>query len=129
MNPSILEQGNSGTFNGSILFPEILAKLSAEGVESYSSNLIRGMTTYYGSDLSHLSIPWPKGHQHPVASEFSPSAVTAAIRASQAREILYPTFLYRIAVAGVASYSVYLKGRKAIYFSRHGECITEPFPS
>jgi hypothetical protein len=31
--------------------------------------------------------------------------------------------------AGTASYSVYLNGRKAIYFGRNGDFHVEPFPS
>jgi uncharacterized protein YbcV (DUF1398 family) len=53
----------------------------------------------------------------------------AAITAIQRRVIAYPEFLRLIMAAGTASYSVFLNGRKVIYFSRNGEFHVEPFPS
>ncbi len=128
MTPSILDQCTAGAFDGSVPFPETIARAIADGVEWYSANLIFGMKTYYGADLSHHQTRWPDWTTPPIANEFSGVGVSAAIRASQARQIDYPTFLRRIADAGVVYYTVHMTGRKAIYFGRHGESFTEPFP-
>ena len=39
-----------------------------------------------------------------------------------------PEFLRQIMAAGVACYSVFLKGRKVVYTGRDGDALTEPFP-
>lgn len=128
MTPHILEQCTAGAFDGSVPFPETVARITADGVEWYSANLIFGMKTYYGADLTHHQIPWPAWQTPEIADGFSAEAVSAAIRVSQARQITYPEFLVRIAAAGVVYYTVHLQGRKAIYFGRHGDSFTEPFP-
>lgn len=128
MTPNILDQCTTGAFDGSVPFPETIRRILEVGVEWYSANLIFGMKTYYGSDLSHHQTPWPNWTQPQIADEFSGESVSAAIRASQAKQITYPEFLKRIAEAGVVYYTVHLKGRKAIYFGRHGDSFVEPFP-
>jgi uncharacterized protein YbcV (DUF1398 family) len=127
MTPSVLDRCTADSFSGTS-FPDTLATLTREGVEWYSANLIIGMKTYYGGDLSRHSTPWPNWETPSIADQFSPDKVSAAIRASQAREIDYRTFLERIAEAGVTYYTVHLSGRKAIYFGRHGDFFGEPFP-
>lgn len=129
MTPQILDQCTAGAFDGSFPFPETIRQISEDGVEWYSANLIFGMKTYYGSDLSHHQTPWPGYSVPPIADNFCAESVSAAIRASQASEIDYRKFLERIAAAGAAYYTVHLKGRKAIYFGRHGDSFVEPFPN
>lgn len=128
MTPTILNICTSGAFDGSVPFPEAIRRITSDGVEWYSANLILGMKTYYGADLSHYQSPWPNWPTPWIADAFSPDGISAAIRASQARQIDYRTFLQHIAEAGVVYYTVHLKGRKAIYFGRHGESLAEPFP-
>jgi len=129
MTPHILDQCTAGAFDGSVPFPETLRRIIADGVEWYSANLIFGMKTYYGADLSHYQTPWPNWAQPRIADEFNAESVSGAIRASQAKEITYQEFLKRIAHAGVVYYTVHLQGRKAIYFGRHGDSFIEPFPA
>ena len=128
MTPRLLDQCTAGAFDNTVSFPETVAKMAADGVEWYSANLILGMKTHYGADLSHHPTRWPGWTTPAIASSFSAEKVLAAIRASQAREIAYPEFLRRIAEAGVVYYTVHLKGRKAIYFGRDGDFYIEPFP-
>jgi uncharacterized protein YbcV (DUF1398 family) len=54
--------------------------------------------------------------------------VSRAIRAIQRGEIGYDTFLRQIMQAGCASYCVFIKGRKVVYFGRDGDCHIESFP-
>jgi hypothetical protein len=129
MTSTLLTQCTAGAFDGTVPFPETIRRITADGVEWYSANLIFGITTYYGADLSHSQSPWPAWTQPQIADTFSAESVSAAIRASQARQIDYRTFLQRVADAGVVYYTVHLQGRKAIYFGRHGDSFTEPFPA
>jgi len=129
MTSTLLDQCTAGAFDGTVPFPETIRRITADGVEWYSANLVFGMKTYYGSDLSHHQTPWPAWTPPRIADTFSADGVNAAIRASQARQIDYRAFLQRIADAGVVYYTVHLQGRKAVYFGRHGDSFTEPFPS
>lgn len=129
MTPTLLDQCTAGAFDGSIPFPETVKRITADGAEWYSANLIFGGKTYFGADLSHHHTPWPDWTTPPISDRFCSESVRAAVRASQAREITYRAFLERIAGAGVVYYTVHLQGRKAIYFGRHGDSLIEPFPN
>ncbi len=129
MTPAILDQCTAGAFDGSVPFPETIKRIFNDGVEWYSANLIFGVKTYYGADLSHYQTPWPDWTAPQIADQFCAESVSAAIKASQTGQITYKEFLGRIADAGVTYYTVHLKGRKAIYFGRHGDSFIEPFPS
>ena len=129
MTPKILDQCTAGAFDGSVPFPETIRHVTEDGVEWYSANLVFGVTTYYGAELSHYQTPWPNWNTPQIAGEFCSESVGAAIRASQAKEIKYQEFLKRIGLAGVVYYTVHLQGHKAIYFGRHGDSFTEPFPN
>lgn len=128
MTPKLLDECTAGTFAGRAAFPEIVGKMTADGVEWYSANLIMGMTTHYGADLNHHQTRWPEWERPEIGERFSGEKVVAAIRASQRGESVYREFLRRIAEAGVVYYTVHLTGRKAVYFGRHGESHAEPFP-
>jgi uncharacterized protein YbcV (DUF1398 family) len=128
MNVELLNQCASASFDGTMIFPEIVAELTREGVEWYSANLLFRMTTYYAADGGHHQVPWPPALLPPIADMFEDGQVGAAIRASQRQEIRYPEFLRRIAAAGAVYYTVHVKGKKAIYFGRHGDFHVEPFP-
>lgn len=129
MTSTILDQCTAGAFDGSIPFSKTIKQITEDGVEWYSANLIFGMTTYYGRDLSHYQALWPHSSILPIADAFSSAGVSAAIRATQAKKITYQEFLNLIAEAGVVYYTVHLQGRRAIYFGRHGDSFTEPFPT
>ena len=108
MTPKILDQCTAGAFDGSVPFPETIRQIAEDGVEWYSANLIFGVKTYYGSDLSHYQTPWPGYALLPIADQFCAGSVSAAIRASQAKEIDYREFLKRIAEADIVYYTVHL---------------------
>lgn len=109
-------------------FPEVVAKLSAAGVERYRADLLRAEKTYYLPDgVSHVVPAAPLGDA--AARAFSPDGVRDAVRAIQAQRITYKTFCERIAAAGCVDYIVSLAGRRAVYFGRTGESYVEPFPA
>jgi uncharacterized protein YbcV (DUF1398 family) len=124
---AVMQECSTRSHAGTIPFPEVVRKLTEVGVEWYHADLYRGERTYYMPDTeSHVDVVGAE--QEPVAQEFSESGVVATLRAIQRGEILYIEFLRRIQAAGCASYSVYITGRRAIYFGRKGEVYVELFP-
>lgn len=128
MNPELITNCVSASFAGAITFGEVVRKLTEDGVEWYSANLILRASIHYAADGSHHQMKWPEGGLPPIADAFDGDKVQAAIRAIQKREIVYIQFLDRIAAAGTVYYTVHLQGRKAIYFGRHGDFHIELFP-
>ncbi|WP_165235793.1 DUF1398 family protein [Aquisphaera insulae] len=127
MDSPMLHDCLTRAFAGRLTFPETVSKMLETGVERYDADLTRLETMHYGVDgTTHLE-PMPLTNIPEVPDEFSSGAVQAAIEAIRERQIDYPEFLRRVMAAGTASYSVFLNGRKAIYFGRNGDFHVEPF--
>ena len=98
------------------------------GVERYHADLSRLEKTYHGISGGSERDTLPLAAPPPIGERFAEREVQQAIAAIQRREIEYPEFLRRIMAAGTASYTVFIQGRKAIYFGRHGDFYIEQFP-
>jgi uncharacterized protein YbcV (DUF1398 family) len=113
--------------NGQIHFGEVVSRLMSAGIERYHADYTRGETTYYTSDGGSYVVPM--GHAPmPVAQDFSPSSVEAAVRQSQRGEIMYPQFTRQVLAAGCVGYFVQIAGQCVQYFGRNGQVHTEWFP-
>lgn len=110
-------------------FPAVVAKLAGAGVAAYAADLIALRKTYYDTGTETLDKAMPLVDGPAIARTFDGAAVEAAVRAIQQQKIGYAEFLRRIMRAGCARYSVFIGGRKAMYFGRDGEFYTEPFPA
>lgn len=110
-----------------IAFPEVVRRLSEAGVESYHADLVRLEKTYYFPNGDTQIEPMSPA-ETPIEGPFAADQVLAAIRESQAGTLKYPDFLKRIRQAGTTNYSVYINGRRAIYFGRQGDFHVEQFP-
>lgn len=128
-----MQQCTDRSLAGTITFPEVVARLTAVGCESYRADFYRREKIYflpsgesYVSAMSDLDPEEFSGNR--IAQDFAPAAVIAALRAIQSGEIDYRAFLAQIAAAGTVAYSVHLRGRRAIYFGRTGEFHVEDFP-
>lgn len=128
MNTEAMHRALEGSQQGKLTFPKAVGMLMEAGVESYRCDLIRADDTFY----------MPNGETHvekmivppvQIPAELSVPGIVAAIRAVQADEIRYPEFLKRAMAAGVASYSVFIAGKRVIYFGRNGAFHVEEFPS
>ena len=112
---------------GKLVFPEVVRRLLAAGVESYFVDAVKREDTVYMRDggvrVEKMALP-----EMAIAAEFSPEALVSAIRAAQADEVRYPEFMRRGAQAGVVGYWAFLTGKKVIYFGRKGEFHVEDFP-
>jgi uncharacterized protein YbcV (DUF1398 family) len=116
-----------GSLSGELTFPEVVARLAAIGVERYHTDYSRQEVTYYMPDGDSFIVAVP--HPPPTtATEFSPSAVEAAVRQSQRNEHTYLDFIGKTMAASCVGYFVQIAGRRALYFSRNGEIHMELFP-
>jgi uncharacterized protein YbcV (DUF1398 family) len=109
------------------LFPQIVARLMAAGVERYHADLVRFEKTYYLPDGCSEVVPC-QAVEVPAAVSFNASEVEAAVRASQKQEIGYREFCRRVTRAGCVGYQVSLAGRRAVYYGRSGQTHVEHFP-
>lgn len=123
-----IERCARGSLQGELSFPEVLAQLSAVGVELYHVDLLRREATYYlrggASHVEPLATPNVE-----IARDFTAPEVAAAVRASQAGAQTYPEFLRRAQVAGCIGYTVYLSGGRVVYCGRSGDEHMERFPA
>lgn len=128
MNTQIIHDVLQETQAGQLIFSEVVRRLLETGVESYFCDLAAGTETFYGNDGS-THVATMTLLLAPVAADFSPSGIVAAIRGAQADNIRYPEFIKRAAAAGIIAYWAFLTGRKVIYFGRKGEQHIEQFPT
>jgi uncharacterized protein YbcV (DUF1398 family) len=113
---------------GDTPFPVVVEKLAGAGVTSYAADLIALRKTYYSAGAESADEPMPPADGPAIAGTFDAAAVETSVRAIQQKKIGYAEFLRQIMCAGCARYSVFIVGRKAMYFGRNGEFYTEPFP-
>ena len=108
-------------------FGEVVARLSAAGVERYHVDFIRSETNYYLPDGDTETVPI-----HPVrtksASAFSAVDIVAAVRGAQTGTLKYRTFCERAAEAGCVGYMAFMAGRRVVYYGRTGDSHVEWFP-
>ena len=128
LDSAVIQECTQGSINGSMTFLEVVQRLGAAGVERYEVDLVRMEKTCYGKDGETYRETLPIQDPPAIAEAFSEEGVKQALRAVQQREIGYPEFLRRIVAAGATGYSVFLDGRRAIYFGRLGDFYVEPFP-
>ena len=126
MNTNVMHEVLAESQAGRLIFPDVVRRLLEAGVESYFCDLASGQETFYTRDgkthVEKMTLPLS-----PVAEEFSPSGLIAAIRGAQADAIRYPEFVKRSTVSGVIAYWSFLTGAKVIYFGRKGEVHVEEF--
>ena len=126
---SVLLESSRLNFAGEMTFPQTVAALSEIGVERYGADLARLEKTHYAAGGESATVPLPLSDAPEISPQWSADAIAAAIRSSQRREIEYPQFLRQIMAAGCAAYWVFLAGRRAVYFGRHGDVHVEHFPT
>lgn len=118
----------AGSQAGTLDFGEVVAALSAAGVEAYFADYRAKATTYYlpAGDARSVALAAP---DVAIAQAFDAEALQEAIRASQQGAVKYPEFKRRSMAAGCVGYVVWIAGRQVTYFGRRGEQHREPFPS
>jgi uncharacterized protein YbcV (DUF1398 family) len=127
MNTKLMQQMTDSALAGTVHFGQIVAEMTAAGVESYRTDFVRKETTYYmPNGETHVTPLY--FNDHPLAFEFNSEGIQAAIRASQKGELKYIDFIPRALDAGVSGYTVFFLGKKVVYVGRKGDSHTEFFP-
>ncbi len=112
---------------GQLIFPEVVRRLLAVGVESYLIDFASGNETFYltngGTYVEKMLLPL-----NAIAEDFSKEGIVAAIRGAQADIVRYPEFVKLATAAGVIGYWAFLTGKQVTYFGRKGEQHIEKFP-
>jgi uncharacterized protein YbcV (DUF1398 family) len=124
----VVEAASRGSEEGTLNFPQVLAKLSEAGVEGYYADLRGSRNTYYLMDGRSIDVATEPSHV-PVAAPFDAVTVENAVRLSQAGAHSYRQFLDMVKAAGCAGYLVSLPGRRVVYFGRTAESHVEHFPA
>lgn len=111
-----------------ITFPEILATMSQNGVESYHVDFLRNEFRCYTGKGGSLVTSVPLVHDG-VAPEFSAEKLDTINKRVQSGEWSFADFVRdSTAKAGCAYYIVYLNGKKVRYFGRDGDEHVQHFP-
>jgi uncharacterized protein YbcV (DUF1398 family) len=127
MNSTVLKDLVDKALARAITFPEIIAALKAQEVESYHVDLLRREYRFYDRGGRSQVMVVPLIHDG-VAPGFSVERLESINRRVQAGQAGYPDFVREGAAAGCAYYIVYLEGRKVRYFGRDGEESIQYFP-
>lgn len=127
MNSTVIQEIIEEALARKMTFPEILATLTKEGVESYHVDFLRNEVRYYTRGGESLVVNASFVHQG-LASEFSAEKLDAVNRRVQAGEASYADFVREGTAAGCACYVVYLNGKLVRYFGRDGGEHIQYFP-
>lgn len=124
---TIIRETAQASAEGRIHFGEVIAQLTAAGIESYVADYRSHRTTYYPSNGQALDVPLDKPDLI-IGDDFDAQALQAAIRGAQRGEVMYPEFKRLSCAAGCIGYAVWIAGRHVTYFGRRGETHVERFP-
>ncbi len=108
-------------------FPEIIATLLKEDVESYHVDFMRNEVRFYSRDGSSIAIVVSLVHGD-VAPEFSAKQLDALNKRVQAGQAGFSDFVKEAPAVGCAHYIVYMNGKKVRYFGRDGGEHIQYFP-
>lgn len=115
--------------DGSLSFPEIVARLIEAGFEGYSVDYRAHSQTYYPAGAAGITLMMP-GEPSLVAADFDASAVAAQVAWAQsgAADYSYTAFSQQVAASGCAGYLVSFPGRRVVYYGRDAQTHVEHFP-
>jgi len=128
MDAKLIAEAARATLDGTVSFPEVVAKLLAAGVEYYHVDYAGMRKTFYGPGGEAVVTPVAFEGMPAIAAEFDAAALRAAILDSQQRGQAYRDFSRRAMAAGVQGYFAFLRGRRVTYLGRAGDQHTEWFP-
>lgn len=127
MNKAVIQNMIDGSHAGTVIFPEVVATLLKEGIESYHVDYIRNENTYYHTSGETLTFD-VKHLENNVADQFSVEGIKAIIKKAQTGQVSYTEFCKGAKAAGCAYYIAYLKGERVLYLGKDGDQHVEYFP-
>ncbi len=128
MNTETIAHAARATLDGSMPFPEVVARLIETGVEYYHVDYVALQKRFYSAGGSVVTTPIPYEDLPSVAPELDAPALRAAIHDSQHHGQPYRHFTRRAMQAGVQGYIAFLRGQRVTYWGRTGDQHTEWFP-
>ena len=128
MNKEIIQKIIDANFSGTITFPEVLAILLKEKVESYHVDFLRNEIRYYGMNGESLVMKTTHSQTH-IPEKFDIEQFKTVLKKVQAGKINYEEFCCGSTASGCAYYIVYLNGKQVNYMGRNGEEYIENFPN
>lgn len=114
------------SFTSKMSFPILIATLEKMGVESYRVDLSLQATCYCMATGEVMSESFQFDTN--IAEKFDDGEIRAAVAACNSSNLDHKEFLKRIMGAGISSYTIYLRGRKIIYYGRNGDSYIDNFP-
>lgn len=127
MNKAVIQELIEATLTRKVPFPEVLAVLRKEGVQSYHVDFLRNEVRYYATGGESFVIDVAFEHNG-VATNFSAEKLEGINRRVQSGQAAYADFVREGTAAGCANYIVYLDGQKVRYFGRDGGEHVQHFP-
>lgn len=128
MNAEIVTEVARATLDGSIAFPEAVRRLLETGVEYYHVDYVALRKGFYSATGAVVTTAISYEGLPPVAADFDPAGLRAAILDSQRNGQPYREFTRRAMKAGVQGYIAFLRGQRVTYWGRGGDQHTEWFP-
>ena len=128
MNQKLLEDLLDKALSRKITFPQIVAAMKEQKIESYHVDFLRNEYRYYSTNGESFILPAPLIHDE-VAETFSKERIDIINRQVQTGEAGYPEFVKAGTAAGCAYYVVYIHGQKVRYFGRNGDEYIQHFPT
>ncbi len=127
---AIAETCLKAAHDGSLAFPQIVARLIGAGFEGYAVDYRRGSQTYYLPDGDSATFDLP-AYSGPVAAAFDAAEVARLVRWAQSNPpgYSYVGFSEGAKAAGCAGYLVSFPGRRVVYYGRSAETQVELFPN
>jgi uncharacterized protein YbcV (DUF1398 family) len=127
MNQAVIKELIDKSLAKKITFPEILAILLKEGVESYHVDFLRNEYRYYAKSGESFVTDVALAHEG-VAADFSAEKIDGINQRFQSGIASYADFVKEGTAAGCAYYMVNLYGKKVRYFGRDGGEHVQYFP-
>lgn len=125
----VLKAQLAGSYDGTLHFGQVVAALTAQGIESYRVDFRQGLVSYFLASGASLTLEAPIEQHEPVAEHFDLSQIKAAIAGAQQGVVKYPEFIKRVLRAGCLGYTVWIAGGHVSYWGRKGETHVEHFPA
>lgn len=114
------------SFTSKMPFSSLVTTLEKMGVESYRVDMAQKSTCYHMLNGEVMSESFY--FDGDVAQGFDDGEIRSAIFDIKNNYLEYKEFLKRIMDAGTASYTIFMTGRKIIFYGRNGDSYIENFP-
>lgn len=125
MDVRTIHESTVSALEGKVAFPKIVETLGELGIERYYTDFVRMEKIFYDNkDQSCLErIPMPS--LPVVAHDFTPAKIVEALEGMRGGKLNYPEFVRNLMVAGVATLTIYIEGKLAVFNGRKGENYVE----